>query len=132
MNKISLFLFLMIGIAVAAGSACKDENKYKKEMAQLDSLKSALKISDSVKYDSVSVNERISSVNKDLSQMDTLLPDTLNDKELAILLMDYRSAIMPLKQYPGKLKELKNISAAAQKRMDDLESDLEKDIADEK
>ncbi|HEY6161535.1 MAG TPA: hypothetical protein VI112_09940 [Bacteroidia bacterium] len=132
--RAATFTSLVLLLAAALSTGCWNKDKYRKEIAQLDSLDKILTgiITSSAAIDSVSLQGKITQVEGDLRVADTLLPDTVKDKELAILLMDYRSVINPLKQCPYKAKYLQKEVKEMQKRIASLKSDLEKQVADEK
>jgi GTPase SAR1 family protein len=128
------FTFFLLLLAAALNTGCWNKDKYKKEIARLDSLDKILSgiIASSSAIDSLSLQGKIAQVEDDLKAADTLLPDTLKDRELAILLMDYRSVLNPLKQCPYKARDIQKEVKEMQKRIAALKSDLEKQIADEK
>lgn len=113
---------------------CVDKDKYKKELAGIDSMTVGLRKIDSASrnFDSMKVFVPVGRIDHDLQHIDTLLPDTLMDKELAVLLMDYRSVIRPLKQYGPRLVKLGADAQDAMKRLKDLGTDLTNQSADEK
>ena len=133
-TKAILSWFCLLTAVSLFHTACKDENKYKKEIAQLDSmLLNLVKItSDSSFVDLKQNDSLIAGIQNDLTIVDTLVPDTISDKQLAILLMEYRSLTTPLKQVPLRMQQIQNEAAETCKRIGDLKNDLNKDIADEK
>jgi hypothetical protein len=129
-----LFIVSIMACGAFMSSGCKDKDRYKKELAGLDSMEGIVsRISGTTQtVDSSVVLSTCEQVLNDLGQADTLLPDTLKDKGLAILLMDYRSVTTPLKQYPYKMKELHTAAVALGTRLAHLRNDLVKEVADEK
>ena len=127
-----LSIFSLIIALSPFNTACKDENKYKKEIAQLDSmLLNLVKITADSSLTKTN-DSLITYIQHDLSVIDTLVPDTISVKQLAILLMEYRSLTTPLKQGPLRMEQLRNEATEASKRIANLKNDLAKDIADEK
>lgn len=127
-------LSFFVLIVLFFNTGCKDKAKYKKELVVLDTISVQLANVDMYlrMVDSLSLDKKIALVQTDLSMIDTLLPDTIHDKELAVLLMDHSACIAPLRQYPVKIKELSAHTLEMQTRINNLRSDLTKDIADEK
>lgn len=124
-------VFLFAVFILSMGSGCGEKNKYRKEIAMLDSVKAGLNALRPA-TDTSLLAVKIAETKNNFGQLDSLLPDTVTDKDLAALLMDYRSTLNSFLEYPYKIRELKNTAGEIKKRVGDLQNDLVKDIADEK
>jgi hypothetical protein len=135
MNIRSLLFIVCIGAcSLLIDTGCRNKDKYRNELAELDSISKKMStiLGATQAVDSLPLIAKTQEVLKDLAQADTLLPDTIKDKGLAILLMEYRALVTPLRQYPYKMKELHRQAAEFNTRIAGLRNDLSKQVADEK
>jgi hypothetical protein len=128
----SYIICLVFSASIFLSSCNNGSERYRNEIAMLDSLVLALEKAEGQfkSIDSEKVVKTYSALNELLEQTGELIKDTLK-KEEAVLLSDFRSIRKPLKEYKSRVTILKTEIGVTKDQLSHLSHDLRKGLMKE-